>query len=250
MKDSTTENRCRTKIIVILFWIILWQIVYLIVGKAVLVPSPLDTLTALWQMLHEVSFYGHILATFGRVIVGVGISLGLGLILSGLSYKVAFIEILLRPMVALMKATPIMAIIILALLWFKSNTVPIFVCLLMCYPIVYTNLLTGLKGLDKELIEMSTLYQVKKWIIVRKCYWPQLRSYLLASLQLSLGMAWKVVIAAEVLALPRYAIGDALLSAKLYIETTKVFAWIIVIVSLSQLCESVIYLLFKKRNRI
>ncbi len=245
MKISTMENRIQ-KVVVLLFWLGLWQILYLGVGKTVLVPSPLDTIKTLWQMLGEISFYKQILATFGRVLAGVGISLSLGLILSALSYKNNFIKLLLRPMVALMKATPIMAIIILALLWFQSNEVPIFVCILMCYPIVYTNLLAGLNALDKELIEMSKLYCVKKRVVVQKCYWPQLKSYLLASLQLSLGMAWKVVIAAEVLALPRYAIGDALLSAKLYIETPQVFAWIIVIVSLSQVCEKGIDLLFKR----
>ncbi|MBE6024477.1 MAG: ABC transporter permease subunit [Cellulosilyticum sp.] len=245
MKLSTMHAKWQ-KGFVLCIWIVIWELVYLGVGKAVLVPSPFDTIKTLGQMMMQPSFYRHIVATFGRVLAGVGLSLSLGFALAGFSYKVAFIERFLKPMVALMKATPIMAIIILALLWFQSNEVPIFVCILMCYPIVYTNLLTGLSALDLELKEMSQFYKVNKWIVLRKCYWPQLRHYVQASLQLGLGMAWKVVIAAEVLALPKYAIGDALLSAKLYIETTKVFAWIIVIVGLSQLCESMVDLLFKR----
>lgn len=248
MKTSTMVSKpSAQKVVVLLFWISLWQILYLIVGKAVLVPSPLDTIRCLWNMVQEKDFYLHILFTLERVLIGVGLSLVLGMLFATLSYKMQFIALLLKPMVALMKSTPIMAIIILALLWFKSNEVPIFVCILMCYPIVYTNLLTGLRALDKELIEMSKLYQVKRWIAIRKCYLPQISRYFLASVQLGLGMAWKVVIAAEVLALPQYAIGDALLSAKLYIETTEVFAWIIVIVGLSQLGENIVDLLFKKR---
>lgn len=245
MKPSTMETRLK-KLVVLGVWVILWQLIYLWVGKAVLVPSPFETLKMLGTMLKDFTFYHHIGATFARVLIGVSLSLGLGLISASLSYWKPIVQFLLQPMVAFMKATPIMAIIILALLWFKSNEVPIFVCILMCYPIVYTNLLTGLKALDRELIEMNKVYRVRKWLVIRKCYWPQLKKYILASLQLGLGMAWKVVIAAEVLALPQYAIGDALLSAKLYIETTQVFAWIIVIVGLSQFCESVIYLLFKK----
>ena len=49
-----------------------------------------------------------------------------------------------------------------------------------------------------------------------------------------------------VLALPKYAIGKALFQAKVYIETTEVFAWILVIVLLSEACEKMMALLLKK----
>lgn len=111
---------------------------------------------------------------------------------------------------------------------------------------IYTNLLIGLEHLDQELVEMSKVFQVKMRFILLQCYWPQLRKYVLASLELSFGMGWKVVIAAEVLALPKYAIGDALLSAKHYIETPQVFAWIIVIVFLSQCCEKSVQWMIKR----
>lgn len=141
-----------------------------------------------------------------------------------------------------------MAIIILALLWFESNDVPIFVCFLMCYPIVYTNVLAGFKALDKELIEMSQVFEVERWQCIRKCYLPQLKPYLYAALDLTVSMAWKVVIAAEVLAVPKYAIGYALLDAKRYLETNEVFAWVIVIVSLSEMCQWGVSRLLKKER--
>lgn len=245
MKPSTTATKIQ-KVAVIVFWLTIWQIGYYLVGKDVLVPSPFHTLMTLLEMMEEKKFYLQVAWTLERVAVGVGISTCLGFVTAFISYKVRWVEILLQPMVALMKSTPIMAIIILTLLWFKSNDVPIFVCILMCYPIVYTNLLAGLNALDRDLMELSKVYQVRAGIVFRKCYWPQLRKYLLSSLQLGVGMAWKVVIAAEVLALPKYAIGDALLESKLYIETTKVFAWIIVIVTLSQCCEMMIDWILKR----
>lgn len=236
MKPSTTVTKYH-KGLVVFGWLMVWQIGCQLVGKEVLVPSPFHTFETLWQMMQTQVFYLQILWTLERVVCGVGISTVLGFLTALLSFNVKGVKWALAPMISLMKSTPIMAIIILALLWFKSNEVPIFVCILMCYPIVYTNLYEGFQGLDKNLIEMSKVYQVKRSVRLRKCYWPQLKGYLSASLELGIGMAWKVVIAAEVLALPTYAIGDSLLKAKLYIETTKVFAWIIVIVVLSQGCE-------------
>ena len=236
MKPSTMASKFRSACM-ILIWILLWQILYLKVGKEVLLPSPLHTLEELGNMLQKPKFYLQILYTLERVIIGVSLSLALGLLTAFLSYLSQLAEAFLKPAVTLMKSTPVMAIIILALLWFESNEVPIFVCFLMCYPIVYTNVLIGFKSLDKELIEMSKIFEVRGWLCIQKCYLPQLRPYLYAALDLSVSMAWKVVIAAEVLAVPKYAIGYALLDAKRYLETREVFAWIIVIVSLSEICQ-------------
>lgn len=246
MKPSTTVNKWG-KGIIIMLWLLLWQIVYQIVGKEVLLPSPLYTIETLFQMMQTLSFYRHILWTLQRVVIGVSISLLLAGVTSLISYQSQWVEAFLKPAVILMKSTPVMAIIILALLWFKSNEVPIFVCFLMCYPIIYTNNLSGLKHLDKELVEMTHLYQVKWQVALRKCYLPQLRPYLYAALELGLGMAFKVVIAAEVLAVPKEAIGYQLLEAKIYLETSEVFAWVITIVLLSQLSEWLLHQLLKKR---
>ena len=247
MKPSTMARRLRSTCM-ILIWILLWQMLYLKVGKEVLVPSPLHTLEELGSMLQESKFYLQIAYTLERVIIGVSLSLALGLITAFLSYLSQLLETFLKPAMTLMKSTPVMAIIILALLWFESNEVPIFVCFLMCYPIVYTNVLAGFKALNQELIEMSKIFEVRGWLCVRKCYLPQLRPYLYAALDLSVSMAWKVVIAAEVLAVPKYAIGYALLDAKRYLETREVFAWIIVIVLLSEIGEWCVSRIIKRER--
>lgn len=246
MKPSIMANKLKN-LSAVLVWMLIWQILYMKVGKEILVPSPFQTLQELIKMGSQPKFYWQILWTLERVAIGVGLCLILGLITGMMSYFTKSVEIFLRPAISLMKSTPIMAIIILAILWFESNEVPIFVCFLMCYPIVYTNVLTGLKALDQELIEMSKVYKVKISVCLKRCYLPQLKPYLYAALDLSLGMAWKVVIAAEVLAVPKYAMGYALMDAKRYLETKQVFAWIVVIVSLSELCQYGMRQLIKRR---
>ena len=249
MKASIIINKKTQKLLIGFIWLVIWQVSYWVVGKAVLIASPYDTLKILIKMMGQVTFYKLIGATFIRVLLGVGLSFAGAVLMAIASYKSHFVKLLLKPMVAFMKSTPIMAIIILALLWFKSDGVPIFVCILMAYPIIYTNLLTGLMELDEGLKELNKLYQVPKARVIKKCYWPQLWPYVMTSLELGLGMGWKVVIAAEVLALPKYAIGRALFEAKVYIETTEVFAWILVIVLLSEACEKMMALLLKKGGR-
>ena len=80
------------KVAVLLIWLGIWEMVHVGVGKAVLVPSPFDTLKTLGAMMKDTLFYQQVMATFGRVVVGVGLSLGLGFILAGLSYRYTFFE--------------------------------------------------------------------------------------------------------------------------------------------------------------
>jgi len=66
---------------------------------------------------------------------------------------------------------------------------------------------------------------------------PSVLSPYAASLATSVGLAWKSGIAAEVLCLPRLAIGTNLYYSKIYLETPSLFAWTIVVIVLSFILE-------------
>lgn len=249
MKPSIIKNRKRQMLIIIL-WFLIWHLIYKGVAKAVLIPSPYGTFKRLCEMLLEQSFYQDVAYTIYRVCIGILLSFSIGLITAILSYCYLVIQDFLEPLILVIKSTPVMAVIILALLWVHSSQVPILVCFLMCYPVVYTNILTGLRQLDPLLIEMSKVYQVKKIFVIQDIYLPHIMPYIKAALNLSVGLSWKVVIAAEVLAVPAYSMGYQLLSAKVYLETEEVFAWIIVIVALSSLFEKLIESILQIRKKV
>ena len=251
MKASTlTKNKqFIRKLAIIFIWVMVWEWIHHIVGKDILIPSPYATFKKLIEMMKELGFYYDIFLTFYRVGMGVIISSLLGFGTGLIAYLIKPIQELLEPFMTLLKSTPVMAVIILALLWFTKNTVPIFVCLLMCYPVVYTNVLKGFQSVDQELLEMAKTFRVKTFVIVRELYIPQVKPYLDAALCMIVGLAWKVVVAAEVLAVPNYSMGYNLLSAKSYLETETLFAWVVVIVILSSLCESSVKWLLQRENR-
>lgn len=253
MKPSISNHKTKfiKQFIIIVIWIGIWQSIYIYVGKDILIPSPLDTLRALGSLIVQGDFYANIIATLYRVAIGVGISLGAGILTAILAYFVPIIEEIFKPLIVTLKSTPLMAVIILALLWFKSGEVPVFSCFLMCYPIVYTNVLTGLVSVDQGLLEMAQIYKVRGWYLIKDIYMPHTKSYIQAAISLSIGLAWKVVVAAEVLSVPRYSMGYNLLNAKVYLETAELFAWVIVIIILSSLCEKIINeLIFKKSELV
>ena len=54
-----------------------------------------------------------------------------------------------------------------------------------------------------------------------------------------MGLAWKAGIAAEVLGVPKMAIGTEIYQSKIYLETVDLFAWTVVVVLMSMLIEAV-----------
>ena len=64
--------------------------------------------------------------------------------------------------------------------------------------------------------------------------------YFAAACRTSLGLAWKAGVAAEVLCLPRLAIGTQVSNAKTYLDTPGLFAWTLTVLLLSFALERVL----------
>ncbi|HBC98046.1 MAG TPA: ABC transporter permease, partial [Clostridium sp.] len=163
----------------------------------------------------------------------IGIVLG---VIAGLN---RLVEEILDPLIITMKATPVMSIIIIALIWFTSSHVVIFTAILICFPIVYTNVIQGIKSVDKGLIQMANVYKVKGKYLLKDIYLPSIKNYIVSGILMCLGIGWKVSVASEVLSTPNYSIGLNILNSKTTLETPELFAWTIVVVILSFTFEKI-----------
>lgn len=238
MKISiTVKTKTIKKSGIFLFWIIIWEIISILVGSNILLPSPFQVLKSLLILMKNTYFWESVLYSLLRVILGISISIVSGIILGVFAGLNKFVEDLLQPVVVCIKATPVMSIIIIALVWFTSSNVVIFTAILICFPIVYTNVLEGIKSADDKLIQMARFYKVKEKYILKDIYLPGIKNYIVSGILMCLGIGWKVSVAAEVLSTPRYSIGINLLDAKTMLETSELFAWTSVVIALSFVFE-------------
>jgi len=241
MKDSTTKDRFKwlKKVLIALFWIAMWELAYRIIGRDLYVPSPFSVLNALGQMVQDTKFWQTVMYSLLRVLVGLGLSLVLGTILGIAAGMNKLVYEMLSPLVSIIKSTPVISFIIIALIWFKSTNVPIFIGFLMCFPIVWMNIVTGIREVDKKLLQMASVYRVSTKNRIKHILLPSVIPYFSSALITCLGLGWKVSVAAEVLSHPRFAIGSELHSSKAYLEIPELFAWTSVVVILSILLEIV-----------
>lgn len=240
LRRNDRIKRIRNLLLIILFWFAVWQIVSMIVNQSLFVPSPAETFVSLGGLVVTAKFWLNVALTLYRVVFGLVVSFVLGIALAFLASHSGWLENLLRPVVTAIKSTPVMSIIILALIWFSSSFVPVFSCILLCFPIFYTNTLSGIKGVDKNLLELASVYKIKRKRTIREIILPSLLPYIYSAISLCIGFSWKSVVAAEVLSSPDYSMGFSLFSTKQHLDIPALFAWTIAIIIISIILEKVI----------
>lgn len=236
MKNKILRSLIRCTAI-LLFWLLAWQLASYLVGKELLLPSPRGVITRIGELLLTKEFYKITAVSVLRVLGGIILAVLLGTVLAVLTYVSKVADALLRPLVTVIKATPVASFIILALVWLDRSNLPIFISLLMVLPVVWTNLSEGLREVDKKLLEMADVYRVSFLSKVMHIYIPSVMPYFSSATKTSIGLAWKAGVAAEVIALPALSIGKKLFDSKAYLETTDLFAWTSVVIVLSLLLE-------------
>ena len=141
------------------------------------------------------------------------------------------------PAVRVIRATPVASFILLVILWFPTGQVPVVVSALMVLPVVWGNVKRGVAQTNPLLLEAARVYRFGRWKTVRLVYIPSVLPYFASGCHTALGLAWKAGVAAEVLCVPRLAIGTQVYFSKIYLETPALFAWTLVVLALSFLLE-------------
>ncbi|KOA18713.1 putative aliphatic sulfonates transport permease protein SsuC [Clostridium homopropionicum DSM 5847] len=225
------------KITILIFWVLIWELCSLFINQPLFLPSPFEVLKVLMTLIGDDYFWKSVFSSISRVILGLFLSIVIGIIIGITAGLNKFIEELLNPLIVCIRAIPVMSIIILALVWFKSYYVSVFTAILTCFPIIYTNVLHGIKSVDIKLIQMANIYKVKKKYIIKDIYLPSIKHYIVSGILMCLGLGFKVSVSSEVLSTPKYSIGLNLLNSKSMLETSELFAWTIVVILLSFIFE-------------
>jgi len=214
-----------------------WKFAASLIGAEILLPAPERVAAALFDLVAASDFRRAVGATVVRGISGFSLSAILGLFVGVVCGLSPIVFRIVRPLLAVIRSTPVMSVIILALIWFSTDSVPVFVSFLTAFPIITGNVMEGVGRTDSRLLEMARVFQVSPRDILIRIHLPSLFPYFLAGMRTALGITWKVVVAAEVLSQPDQAVGTGLQIARMQLETADVFAWTAVAVLLSFVTE-------------
>ena len=217
----------------VLFWLLVWQLTAMAVGREILLASPWRVLTRLGELVVQPGFWRAIMHSLGRIGGGFLLGTAAGVLLAVCAARCRWARDLLAPLMLAVKSVPVASFIILALIWVTSRHLAVLIVFLMVLPITYTNTLDGIDRLDPRLTEMARVFRIPPLRRARRVYLPQVLPGFLTGCRLALGLCWKAGAAAEVIGMPKGSIGERLQQAKVYLDTPDLFAWTLVIVVLS-----------------
>ena len=234
---------------ILTIWFLIWQGVYLAVGKDVLFASPVQVAVRFAHLVTQWDFWQTVATTLGRIMAGLTLGILVGVGLAILTSASRLVSDFCSPLVGMVKSTPVTSFIVLAMLWIARGRVPVFISFLMVLPIIWANVSEGIRRRDAKLLEMAAVFRMGRMHRLRRVDVPMVLPYFMAAFNSALGLAWKAGITAEVLSNPAFSIGGRIYDAKVYLETTDLFVWTAVLVLISVGLEKLFLLLIRHARR-
>jgi len=220
----------------IFLFIAAWEIGNQVYGDLIL-PSPLETFQTLGTLFGDPEFIENLMITLKRAMVGFGVSLVLGTALGLLAGFFVTASIVSRPVVTILMGMPPIAWIVLAMIWFGMGDATVeFTVIVASLPIVFVGALQGTRTLEDKFEEMADIFKVPKLMKFFDIYLPHIFSYVFPAWVAALGMAWKIVVMAELLATSD-GLGAALAMARSQLDTATALAIVVAMVGLLMVAE-------------
>lgn len=234
------------KVAIILFWLCIWQLAAMYTNNSILLVGPIHAGQAFLENIARPDFRNIIFHSFGRIGLGFLTALIIGMILGAFAYRFKLIEVFFEPLMTVIKSVPVVSFVVLLLIWFGSANLSFFISFLVVLPNIYVNTIAGLRNTDRDLIQMAQVFHIGGLNRFFYIYRPALMPYLMSGLKISLGMSWKSGVAAEIIGLPQYSLGERLYMSKVYLDTAGLFSWTLMIILISFAFEKAVLYLMKK----
>ena len=230
------------KLLAVIFALCLWQLAAMTIDSKILLVSPVEVavrLTTIWQ---TEGFWTSIWFSFYHIAGGFFLALFLGIVLAALAGRFRWIETLLWPFLVTIKTVPVASFVVICLIWLSAEKLSVFISFLIVLPVVYGNVLEGIKSEDKLMLEVGTVFRMPLLRRLLYIHLPQLKPFIMSACATALGMAWKAGVAAEIIGTPNGSIGKQLFYSKIYLDTDDLLCWTVIIVIVSVLFEKLFML--------
>ncbi len=208
-----------------------------LIDNPLILPQPWRVIVRLGELFLSADFFLTVLRSLLRILGGLATGVLAGTALGLLSFLFAPMRHLLRPLLVVVRSTPVASSVILIWSLTGSRALPFVIAALMVMPIVADQLMTGLSKADAALGEVSELYGFTPRRRLTVYRLPAALPYFFSSIVTSAGFAWKAGIAAEILATTKGSIGREIYFSKTYMETLDLWAWTLAVIIFSLLLE-------------
>jgi len=175
------------------------------------------------------------LSSLSRVIIGFCAGSVAGIVIGILMGWQNTVNRALNPLISLVYPIPALGWLPLLMLWIGINEALPIAIIFICsfFPVLY-NTVTGIKNVDKGYVRVARMLGASDIRILTTVVIPLALPNIFTGLRLEAGMAWRVIIAAEMVAIPT-GIGALMMKAESLLRIDIIIVCLIV---LSVMCLS------------
>ena len=187
-------NRNRGKLLIpasLLGALLLWYLISDLGNyPTYILPTPLQVIGRLIQVIQDGSLFRHSLVTLEEVVSGLGIGLSVAVVLGYGLAKSRWLERILAPYIVASQAIPIVAIAPLLVIWFKPGILSkiLITALIVFFPIL-VNMVVGLRAVPEDLYDLMRSLQASRWQTLRYLEIPAALPVFLGGLRIGATLA-------------------------------------------------------------
>jgi NitT/TauT family transport system permease protein len=227
-------------VVVALALIGVWSALSLRYGAFVL-PPPGAVARGLLDIVASGEIWRHTAASLGRILVGFGGALVVALVLGLLAFASRLARGVVHDLLAVLNSTSVFVWIVVSIIWFGlSNWAPIFTTFMITLPVVASNVVEGVAGVDRRLLEMGDVYRLSGRRKFTAIVVPSTLPYLVAGMKVGFGLALKVSVVAEIFGVTS-GIGYVMNYSREILATQMVFVWALVMILVMTLVDTLVF---------
>jgi len=165
-----------------------------------LLPSPTAVVDEVTALARSGELAGHIGITTWRVAMGFLAGAGAATVLGALTGYSRSLRALLDPTLQALKSVPSLSWVPIFILWlgiFETSKVAL-IAVGVFFP-VYLNLMSGVQGVDRKLVEVGRIYGLSQFALIRRVLLPATLPSWFIGLRAGLALGWMFVVAAELM---------------------------------------------------
>ena len=177
-----------------------WLTVYL--THSVIFPTPWGVVTGTWELLKNGTLWDHIGASLLRVGAGFGLAVCFALPLGLWMGWVPGAYLTLNPLFQILRPISPIAWIPIAILWFGvGDASPIYLIFISSVFPMIVQTTVGVHTIEKRYLRAAENFGVSRRTLFKQVVIPAVLPQVLVGMRIGLGVAWLVVVAAEMIAL-------------------------------------------------
>lgn len=183
----------------LLGFIVAWQVLAQILNTPNL-PTPVQVLANLWKHLWYGELLFHLGVTLLRVAISFAIAMAIGTAFGILMGRYQSLDTALDGVLVLGLNIPALVTIILCYVWFGLvEAAAVTAVAVNKIPTVIVTVREGARAVDRKLLDVADVFQLRWRDKLIKVYMPQLYPYLMAAARSGLALIWKIVLVVELL---------------------------------------------------